>query len=1295
MARRFSVAVCSLLLFVLHAAPAVGQGGVTSTISGIVTDNTGAVIPGANVVALHKARGVSQEAITNSDGTFAFPSMQPGTYAVTVTLTGFRTVVIDDVVLTTGSPANLRATLEIGTLSEQVTVTSSSEIVQTISSTVSSTITTNQITKLPLTSRSAMDFVTFLPGVSTPAGNRDATINGLPRGMINITLDGVNVQDNTLRTTDGFFAIVSPRLDAVEEVTVTTATQGAGDAGSGAVQVRFVTRSGTNNLTGSGYYYYRNDKFNANTWFNNRNGVAKAKLEQNQYGVRAGGPIVVPSMFNGRNKAFFFFNMEQVTQPSATTRNRTFLNAGAVAGNFNYGGTTINVLDVASRNGQFATVDPTIGKLLGDIVSATSGGSVATIDGNLSRFTFNVPVESKRIYPTFRLDYNLSQKHRATFSYNYQKFTDFPDTLNGFDASYPGFPVAAGQESVRMSWSAPMRSVLTSNLVNEARIGYSGAPVRFFDELNVGMFTGTLAPQAGYAIIFPNINATLTNPGPTPSPQSRNATSLVFENTLSWLKGNHSITAGGLFTRYDIWAVNSMLVPQLRFSVLPSDPASAMFNAANFPGASAANLTAAANLYALLTGRINQIAGDARIDETTGDYTWVGRGRQTGRLREFGFYLQDSWRARPNLSVNVGLRYDVQLPFYSLNSLYSYATVDDLCGVSGRKGDNSCNLFQPGTMPGTRPTFKQLTEGTRVYDKDLNNLAPSVGFAWTPRQRSGVLGALMGTEGDFVMRGGFTRSFSRPGLNDFTSIFNANPGIRIIVNRDEATGNLGTTPLLLRDTARLTQPAFPTRPVYPMTDVISQDVSVIDPHLRVPNADSYSLGVQRSISRNMALEVRYVGTRGRDSWRTNVHGNNGAANGAGTRDLNEFNIFENRFIDEFRQAQRNLRANIANGRGNTFAFTGAPGTAPLPTFLAFFNGQGAASAGNAAAYTGTNWTNATFLNFLAERNPNPFGFANAGTNGLMGSATFRANAAGAGLPANFFVANPDLLGGAFLLSNIGSTKYNSLQVELRRRYADGLSFQSSYVYGRGYVSNWETWRRDLFWIRDAGTPGDVTHAFKANVVYDLPFGQGRKWGGNVNGFVDRLIGGWQIGLSTRLQSGRLIDLGNVRLMNMTIAQARDLFKLRFDDAGRKVWMLPQEVIDNTMAAFSVSATSASGYAGATPTGRHFAPANGPDCIEVDTNADYGDCAGRSLIMTGPMFSQTDVRFSKQVKLLGRTNIEIGVELLNAFNQANFVPVGIGASSAANQGSAIANYEVTALTGTNTSRLIQLVGRINW
>src|SRR5919106_1338133 len=261
----------------------------TSTISGVVLDTAGAVVPGADVTAKHEATGVTHTTVSNSQGGFVFPSLNPGSYTVTVSLTGFKTYIAENVVLTSGSPANVRAVLELGGITEQIVVSSTSEIVQTQSSTISQTINTNQITKLPLTSRNAMDFVTFLPGVLTPAGNRDSMINGLPQGVINITLDGINIQDNTLRSTDGFFAIVSPRLDAIEEVTVTTAAQGAEGAGQGAVQIKFVTRSGTNDLSGSGYHYFRSDKLNANTWFNNRQGVDKTPLKQNQYGVRAGG----------------------------------------------------------------------------------------------------------------------------------------------------------------------------------------------------------------------------------------------------------------------------------------------------------------------------------------------------------------------------------------------------------------------------------------------------------------------------------------------------------------------------------------------------------------------------------------------------------------------------------------------------------------------------------------------------------------------------------------------------------------------------------------------------------------------------------------------------------------------------------------------------------------------------------------------------------------------------------------------------------------------------------------------
>src|SRR5579872_5409548 len=277
------VAIFALALGVI-GTNAYAQGGVTQPIAGTVVDASGAVIPGADVSAKHNGTGVVTTAVTNSEGLFSMASMAIGTYTVTVTLQGFKTVIINDVVVTSGAGANVKATLEVGGVTEQVTVASTSEIVQTQTAGVAQTVNAAQIVKLPLTSRGAMDFVNLLPGVTTPNGNRQASINGLPRTAINITLDGVNVQDNTNKGSngdDGFFAIVNPRLDAVEEVTVSTAAQGTDATADGAAQIKFVTRSGSNTFNGSAYEYFRSDKFNANTWFNNAKGVAKVPLKQN------------------------------------------------------------------------------------------------------------------------------------------------------------------------------------------------------------------------------------------------------------------------------------------------------------------------------------------------------------------------------------------------------------------------------------------------------------------------------------------------------------------------------------------------------------------------------------------------------------------------------------------------------------------------------------------------------------------------------------------------------------------------------------------------------------------------------------------------------------------------------------------------------------------------------------------------------------------------------------------------------------------------------------------------------
>ncbi|HXF82298.1 MAG TPA: carboxypeptidase-like regulatory domain-containing protein [bacterium] len=468
------------------AGPAYAQGGITTSLSGTVVDTSGGVLPGAQVTVKNVATNDTYTAVTNELGAFTIPSLLPGTYTVTVTLDGFKTVVLNDVVLNAATPGSVRATMEVGGLQETVTVEAASSLVQTQTSAVSTTLNVRAVSSLPLPSRNVLDVVPALPGVSTPRGSRQSTINGLPRGTINITYDGINVQDNTLRSTDGFFTIVQPRLDAVEEVTVTTAAQGAEAAGQGAVHIRFVTRSGTNEFRGSAYHYYRNDSLNANTWFNKRDGLSKPELLLNQPGFRVGGPIILPGLWNGQGRGFYFVNYEQFRQPQQLTRNRTILHPRAESGFFRYntaaGVREVNLLALAAANGHVATPDPTIAKLLADIRAATTGtGSITNLPDPLyQRYSYNLDQRSHFRFPTVRLDFNLSDRHRLAASGNYHTFLSIPDTLNNREPFFPGFPATGTQTSKRLLFSSSLRSTLSSDLVNELRIGGSGAPVYFF-----------------------------------------------------------------------------------------------------------------------------------------------------------------------------------------------------------------------------------------------------------------------------------------------------------------------------------------------------------------------------------------------------------------------------------------------------------------------------------------------------------------------------------------------------------------------------------------------------------------------------------------------------------------------------------------------------------------------------------------------------------------------------------------------------------------------------------------------
>jgi hypothetical protein len=449
-------------------------------------------------------------------------------------------------------------------------------------------------------------------------------------------------------------------------------------------------------------------------------------------------------------------------------------------------------------------------------------------------------------------------------------------------------------------------------------------------------------------------------------------------------------------------------------------------------------------------------------------------------------------------------------------------------------------------------------------------------------------------------------------------------------------------------------------------------VNLFHPDYQTPFVRSYSLGFQRPLTRLMAVEVRYVGTR--------------LVDGSTTEDWNEINFTTNGFLDEFRRAQENLQSHIDAGCGQagapacSFAYRG-PGTHQLPIYLGAFTGG--TNAANPAAYTGNNWTNTQRLNELAARNPSPA--SAAGT--LFSNATFRTNMAAAGFPLNFFVLNPHVAE-ANIRTNGGRTKYDSLQVILRRALSEGLAVDVNYTMARRYTAALDTLRQPYRLVRS--TEG-VPHALKLTVIFELPVGREKRFGTEMNKWLDAAVGGWAFNLTGRVQSGSILNFGNVRVVGMSLDELEDAFGIRIDGSTGTIYTLPQDIIDNTIKAFSTSATSPTGYGDlGAPTGRYLAPANGPDCIQEVR----GDCAPRDVFVEGPVFTRFDLNAKKRFRMGGQRSFELGVDIFNVFNAINFLAVA-QANSGATINQVTQSYQDPNVTFDPGGRLAQLVFRFNW
>ena len=1285
--------LCAAVLVLVSSSLASAQGGAQS-LSGIVVDSGGGVIPGAAVVVKNNATGETFELTANEAGVFSLPAIAAGTYTVTVTLQGFKTAVVNDVRIVTGTPASVRATLEIGALSETVTVKSGSELVQTQSATVSSTLSVEQLKDLPLSSRNALYAVNLLPGVQYGSGQgpRAAGINGLPNNTVNITIDGVQT-GNMLQSTDGFFSMVTPRMDAVEEITITGAVPGAG-AGTGSVQIQFATRSGSNRLEGSAYHYWRQPDFNSNYYFNKVNNLPKNEVIAHQYGFRQGGPIVIPGLYDGRNRSFFFFNFEHLHQPSSATRTRTILRPEAQAGIFGYtvtvGGVqerrTVNLVSLAQANGQISAFDPTVLRMLTKIRDAAS--SVGTINdtgsGSTLQYVFQSEALGDQYSPTTRLDFNLGENHRLSGSYWWQRFTSTTDLLNNVDRQFPGLLNYGTQNSYRTSGNSTLRSTLGTNLVNELRGGWQWSPNDFYSNVTADQFVD----QDGYGLTFANVNnATfITAPTVTTNPQPRNTTTWSIDNTLNWLRGAHSLSVGGgysgVFNRQNSY--NPVTSIQLGFDT-NTDPAAAMFSTTTFPSATAAQLAEARALYAILTGRVLSIPGTARLDSGTGQYVYNGDLARKSRQSTFSAFIADQWRTGPTLTINGGIRWDAHLPFTPADTTWSLATIEDICGMSGLgsgPGGRPCNIFNPTVRSGQLiPDYDRFEPGRPAHKTNWLDFAPNVGVAWRPDVQGGWLRTLLGDPEQATVRAGYALSFNQERIDRFTGNAGSNPGGTVNVARDLGTGYPlvrpgETAPVLFSQRARLTPPPFPQEPVYPIAATTANSVNIFpqDRHLKTPRVHSYSVGIQRSLGREMAFEARYVGNRNNNTW--------------AEEDWNERSVFESGFYNEFLAAQRNISANVAAGMANRgFAYTGAPGTSPLPIHLAYLGGS--AAAGNPAAYTSTNFTNQAFINRFSALRPQVTAALAA-----IDTAAFRTQALSAGLPRNLIVMNP-LVSGTFVVQDTNWTKYDSLQLELRRRFSRGLLVGANYTYGIKKTSLLSTLARPRVEV-DASDDRNAPHVFKMNWHYEIPIGRDRRFGAGMNPVLNAILGGWEYSGAGVVKTDRYRMVG-VKAEGMSLDELADEFKIRIEKnaSGQTVvFSFPEDIRLNTWAAFSVDPTTATGYSAArgVPSGRYLRPASDASCVAIYRF----DCNTPDINLNGPLFSRWDMRLKKRFGLGGRVNFEVMGEVLNVFDTINF-----NHSVAFNPNDGVDTFRVTsAYTDINTTfdpggRVGQLVWRLNW
>jgi hypothetical protein len=1089
----------------------IAQSGNQGTIVITAQDGSGAVIPGANLELVELRSNSVRKAETSDKGTYTFVNLNIGVYRLSVSRTGYQTKIYDSVLVESSSTVTLVASLPVGAVTETVRVTAQeTAVLQTSSSEIGTVINTTEIDNLPISGRSIASLTQLVAGFN-------GTYNGLPTPDQGNNIDGGISSSSRGKYSGSTSPAVQARVESFEQVSTVTDGLSLGNGfGQASTQLNFVSRRGSNQFHGRVYDDFRNNGLNANSYGNNASGLRRQKLILNDFGASVGGPIL-------RDKLFFFGTFAASRQPGTINATNNVLTPAAQQGNFSYVGTdkavhTVNVFQLAQNNNPAFpnSVNPTIASQQAAINKAVNGQGLTNLaDPSLQLLTYSAPGGINYYFPVGRVDYNMSDKIRMYLSFLYTQET----SIGQYPQPFPGstFSSQNGNYFFRnYQANYGLDYIISPKVVNQFKFSF------LYDYTQFVSGTGKYwESNPVIAWQFTGGNADMSGANPSlPTGQFYPLFSL--SDNVTFQHGAHTYNFGFQGYREQDHYYN----PPVGFNIEPlgissGDPIVNAFtiSGANptMPAANSTNQTEAEQLYAVLTGRLQNVNGSYAYNPHTDSYDHGHSGYNLDELAQAtGIWFQDSWKATPSLTVNYGMRWDFTTATHDVSSVYHNSDQANVWGPTGLS-----DLFKPGTLSGVQNPVLALNPNP--YHSWFKSPQPQIGLAWNPKvDDDGFLKKLLGGNATVIRAGFGLRNFTEPyqffwdEASNYGSFFYQ--FFNLTANTSGQPGTFAPGSLSLGGALppfALSPTAFQaSAPQSEFTWVggTSTSVSGMKQDIRQPYSESWNLSIQREIGRARVLEVRYNGNRTVHQWLQ--------------INPNETNIFENGFLAEFQRAQANLKI----GGGKTFSDVGTGN--PTPIIDAAFGGAGTSN------FSATQFINylvngqvGTFANQLAgNNNSTPTYFCHlVGTNFAPCAATGGYAGAGAGYPINFFQANPYKPGtGTNWMTDAGYSNYNALQVDLRQANWHGLQGDLNYVWSKSLglaaaSGDYTSSSGALYTLRNlrlSYTPSsfDISQVTHAYGTYDLPFGKGKAFLSN-GAMMNRLVGGFSLGTVITFQTG--------------------------------------------------------------------------------------------------------------------------------------------------------------------------------